>query len=86
MIPTAFEYQRAKSVDDALAQLKAGGGKAKILAGGHSLIPLMKLRLSEPDRLIDIARIPGLSYVRDQGNEIVTPIELDLDASFCAKH
>ena len=70
MIPTAFEYQRAKSVDDALAQLKAGGGKAKILAGGHSLIPLMKLRLSEPDRLIDIARIPGLAGIREKDGAI----------------
>jgi carbon-monoxide dehydrogenase medium subunit len=70
VIPTAFEYQRAKSVDDALAQLKAGGGKAKILAGGHSLIPLMKLRLSEPDRLIDIARIPGLAGIREKDGAI----------------
>ena len=62
MIPTAFEYQRATSIDDALAKLKASGGK--LLAGGHSLVPLMKLRLSEPGVLIDIARIPGLAGVR----------------------
>jgi carbon-monoxide dehydrogenase medium subunit len=67
MIPTAFEYQRATSVDDAIAKLKAGG---KILAGGHSLVPLMKLRLSEPGVLIDIARIPGLSGVRESGGKI----------------
>ena len=67
MIPTAFEYQRATSVDDAIAKLKAGG---KILAGGHSLVPLMKLRLSEPGMLIDIARIPGLAGVRENGGTI----------------
>ena len=67
MIPTAFEYQRATSVDDAIAKLKAGG---KILAGGHSLVPLMKLRLSEPSVLIDIARIPGLSGIRENGGTI----------------
>jgi carbon-monoxide dehydrogenase medium subunit len=64
VIPTAFEYQRASSVDDALAKLSAAEG-AKLLAGGHSLIPLMKLRLSEPGTLIDIARIPGLAGIRD---------------------
>jgi carbon-monoxide dehydrogenase medium subunit len=69
VIPTEFNYQRATSVDDAIAKLQAGG---KILAGGHSLVPLMKLRLSEPGTLIDIARIPGLSGVheRDGGIEI----------------
>jgi aerobic carbon-monoxide dehydrogenase medium subunit len=67
VIPTAFEYQRATSVDDAIAKLKAGG---KILAGGHSLVPLMKLRLSEPGVLIDIARIPGLAGVRENGGTI----------------
>jgi carbon-monoxide dehydrogenase medium subunit len=67
MIPTAFEYQRATSVDDAIAKLKGGG---KILAGGHSLVPLMKLRLSEPGVLIDIARIPGLAGIRESGGTI----------------
>lgn len=67
MIPTAFEYQRATSVDDAIAKLKAGG---KILAGGHSLVPLMKLRLSEPGVLIDIARIPGLAGVSEKDGTI----------------
>jgi carbon-monoxide dehydrogenase medium subunit len=67
MIPTAFEYQRATSVDDAIAKLKAGG---KILAGGHSLVPLMKLRLSEPGVLVDIARIPELAGVREKDGKI----------------
>ena len=59
MIPTSFDYQRATSIDDALAKLQAAGGGAKFLAGGHSLVPLMKLRMSEPTVLVDIARIPG---------------------------
>jgi carbon-monoxide dehydrogenase medium subunit len=67
VIPTAFEYQRATSVDDAIAKLKAGG---KILAGGHSLVPLMKLRLSEPGVLIDIARIPGLAGIREKDGKV----------------
>lgn len=68
MISTPFDYQRAVSIDDALQKLGAGGGK--LVAGGHSLVPVMKMRLSEPATLIDIARIPGLSGVRDQGSTI----------------
>lgn len=67
MIPVPFEYERATSIEDALAKLAAGG---KFIAGGHSLVPLMKLRLSEPGRLVDIARIPGLSGVRENGGRI----------------
>ena len=63
MISTAFEYSRATSLDDALAKLGAAKGSGKLIAGGHSLVPLMKLRLSEPKMLIDIGRIPGLSGV-----------------------
>jgi len=69
MIPTSFDYARATSLDDAIAKLGAGGG-AKILAGGHSLIPLMKLRLSEPTALIDIARIPDLSGIKEKDGTI----------------
>jgi aerobic carbon-monoxide dehydrogenase medium subunit len=64
VISTPFDYQRATSVEDAVAKLKASGGK--LLAGGHSLVPLMKLRLSEPGVLIDIARIPGLAGIREK--------------------
>lgn len=67
MIPVSFEYERAASIDEALAKM-AGGGK--LIAGGHSLVPLMKLRLSEPGRLIDISRIPGLSGVKESGGTI----------------
>ncbi len=65
MIPSVFEYQRATSIDDALAKLRAANGAGKLIAGGHSLVPLMKLRLSEPQVLIDIARVPGLSGIRE---------------------
>lgn len=65
MIPTAFDYERATSLDDALAKLAAAGGAGKLIAGGHSLVPLMKLRLSEPTVLIDIAHIPGFAGVRE---------------------
>jgi carbon-monoxide dehydrogenase medium subunit len=68
VIPTTFEYQRATSIDDALAKLQATHGK--LIAGGHSLVPLMKLRLSEPGKLVDIARIPGLSGIKDAGDRI----------------
>jgi aerobic carbon-monoxide dehydrogenase medium subunit len=70
VIPTAFDYQRASSLDDAVAKLAAANGKAKIIAGGHSLVPLMKLRLSEPQVLIDIARITGLSGIREKDGKI----------------
>ena len=70
MIPSAFEYERASSVDDALAKLAATGGTGKLIAGGHSLVPLMKFRLNEPSTLIDIARIPGLAGVREQAGAL----------------
>jgi carbon-monoxide dehydrogenase medium subunit len=63
--PCTFEYERATSIDDALTKLAATKGTGKLIAGGHSLVPLMKLRLNEPATLIDIARIPGLAGVRD---------------------
>jgi carbon-monoxide dehydrogenase medium subunit len=70
VISTAFEYSRATSLDDALAKLQASNGEGKFIAGGHSLVPLMKLRLSEPKTLIDIARIPGLSGIRKKDDKI----------------
>ena len=69
MIPVAFDYQRAASIDDAIAKLAASDG-GKVIAGGHSLVPLMKLRLSEPGTLVDISRIPGLSGIREAGGRI----------------
>jgi carbon-monoxide dehydrogenase medium subunit len=70
VIPTIFDYQRATSVDDAVAKMAAAGGAAKLLAGGHSLVPLMKLRLSEPGTLVDIGRIPELSGIREKDGKI----------------
>jgi len=70
VIPTSFDYARATSLDDAIAKLGASDGSAKLLAGGHSLIPLMKLRLSEPTTLIDIARIPGLAGIKEKDGVI----------------
>jgi carbon-monoxide dehydrogenase medium subunit len=70
MISTQFEYSRATSLDDALAKLAATEGDGKFIAGGHSLVPLMKLRLSEPKILIDIARIPGLSGIREKDGQV----------------
>ncbi|HTU99337.1 MAG TPA: xanthine dehydrogenase family protein subunit M [Luteitalea sp.] len=71
MIPTAFEYARATSIDDALHKLAASGDGGKLLAGGHSLVPLMKLRLSEPQMLVDISRIPELQGVDERDGTIV---------------
>ena len=70
MIATSFEYTRVSSVEDAIARLQAAKGAGKLIAGGHSLVPLMKLRLSEPGILIDIARIPGLAGIKDVGGRI----------------
>lgn len=63
MIPAAFEYVRALSLDDALARLAAGDG-TKVIAGGQSILPLMKLRLARPEKLLDIARLPELQGIR----------------------
>jgi carbon-monoxide dehydrogenase medium subunit len=70
MIPASFDYARAASIDDAVAQLAASNGSGTLIAGGHSLVPLMKMRLAQPSLLIDIARIPGLSGIREQGGAI----------------
>lgn len=70
MIPEAFEYQRAATLDEAISLLHASNGDGKFLAGGHSLIPLMKLRLSEPGTLIDISRIPQLKGINEQNGKV----------------
>jgi aerobic carbon-monoxide dehydrogenase medium subunit len=70
VIPATFEYTRATSLDDALAKLRAAKGDAKLIAGGHGLVPLMKLRLTEPKMLIDISRIPDLAGIRQRGDSI----------------
>src|SRR5689334_10723671 len=64
MYPANFEYARPSTVDEAIALLSRHGDDAKVLAGGHSLIPAMKLRLARPKIVVDIGRIANLNYVR----------------------
>jgi carbon-monoxide dehydrogenase medium subunit len=70
LIPATFSYMRASSVDEALDLAAHGGEDAKFLAGGHSLLPLMKLRLAVPEILVDIGRLGELRYIRDEGGHI----------------
>lgn len=65
-VPAAFDYHAAQSIDEAIALLQQYGDEAKILAGGHSLIPAMKLRLSQPEHLIDIGKITSLAYINEE--------------------
>ena len=69
-IPAAFDYHVAKTVDDAVALLEQYGDEAKLLAGGHSLLPTMKLRMAQPGHLIDLGRIDGLSYIREESGYV----------------
>ena len=71
MIPASFDYIAPQSLNAALLALADGGEDAKILAGGHSLLPLMKLRLANPTLLIDVSKIAGLTEVRQQGDKII---------------
>jgi carbon-monoxide dehydrogenase medium subunit len=70
-VPAVFDYHPAKTIEEAIALLQQYGDDAKVLSGGHSLIPAMKLRLSQPGHLVDIGRVDGLSYVREEGNAVV---------------
>jgi carbon-monoxide dehydrogenase medium subunit len=70
MIPAAFEYVRAGTADEAVALVGEHGEDAKFLAGGMSLIPLMKLRLATPTVLVDVGRVADLSYIRDAGDHL----------------
>ena len=69
MIPVSFDYQKVKTVDEAIAALS--NDNSKILAGGHSLLPAMKLRLSQPSKLVDIAGIAALKGIKEEDGEIV---------------
>jgi carbon-monoxide dehydrogenase medium subunit len=68
--PAAFEYERATSVEGAIASLARLGSDARIIAGGHSLLPMMKLRLANPEHLIDINDLTELAYIREEGGEL----------------
>lgn len=70
MIPASFTYRRAGSIAEALSLLGEYGDEAKVLAGGHSLLPLMKLRFAVPEYLVDIGRLDDLSYVREDGDTV----------------
>src|SRR5215510_7296604 len=62
MYPSRFRYEAPRSIDEAIALLQQGGGEAKVLAGGQSLVPLLKLRFAAPELLVDINGLPGLDY------------------------
>ena len=71
MIPAQFDYQAPATLEEAVSLLAGDPDGAKVLAGGHSLIPAMKLRLAQPQLLVDIARIKSLSYIREEGDQIL---------------
>jgi carbon-monoxide dehydrogenase medium subunit len=80
VIPPEFDYVAPDSLDDALAALAEGGEDAKLLAGGHSLIPLMKLRLAAPTLLVDLRRVPGLRGIeRENGSWRIGPMTRHAD-------
>jgi aerobic carbon-monoxide dehydrogenase medium subunit len=83
VIPAAFDYEVAESTDHAISLLGEHGEDAKLLAGGHSLLPLMRLRLAAPSVLVDIGRIGDLNYVRDGGDHVaVGPMTTMEEAHF----
>ncbi|HLQ32199.1 MAG TPA: xanthine dehydrogenase family protein subunit M [Chloroflexota bacterium] len=70
MIPSAFEYAAPQSLAEAISFLQGHAGQAKVLAGGQSLIPLMKFRLASPEYLVDIARVPGLAHLEERAGHL----------------
>ncbi len=70
MIPGPFDYHAPKSLSEAVGLLAQHRGKAKVLAGGQSLLPILKLRLGSADHLVDIGRIPGLEYIKEEGGTL----------------
>jgi carbon-monoxide dehydrogenase medium subunit len=70
VIPAPFDYVRAESAEEAISLVGQHGDEAKFIAGGHSLLPMMKLRLAQPSVLIDIGRLSELSYIRDEGDHV----------------
>jgi aerobic carbon-monoxide dehydrogenase medium subunit len=68
--PASFEYERATSVGGAIEALQRLGSEARIIAGGHSLLPMMKLRLANPEHLVDINDLHELAYIREEGHEV----------------
>ena len=70
MIPARFDYDVAESVEHAVELLAAGGGDTKLLAGGQSLIPALRLRIAQPAKLADLGRLTSLAYLKDGGTHI----------------
>lgn len=70
MIPAAFDYVRVESAEEAIAQLVEHGDEAKVMAGGHSLLPMMKLRLAVPSVIVDVGRLDDLRYVREADDHV----------------
>ncbi|MBT7654435.1 MAG: xanthine dehydrogenase family protein subunit M [Flavobacteriaceae bacterium] len=70
MIPSNFTYHKATSIQDAIALSKTHGEEAKYMSGGHSLLPMMKLRFASPEHIIDISKIDGLSYIKEDGETL----------------
>lgn len=69
-VPASFEYARAHSVDEAIALLERHGEESRLVAGGHSLLPMMKLRLAQPEALVDINPLRELAYIREEGGDL----------------
>src|SRR5580692_943998 len=89
-VPATFAYERATSVDDAIALLERHGPEARLLAGGHSLLPMMKLRLARPETLIDINGLSDLDYIRLERDHIaigaMTRHATVLDSALLSEH
>lgn len=89
-VPETFEYERASSIDDAIALLERHGDEARLIAGGHSLLPMMKLRLAFPEVLIDINDVADLDHIRIDGDEIAIGAMVRhaaiLDSALLAEH
>jgi carbon-monoxide dehydrogenase medium subunit len=89
-VPEVFDYERATSVDDAIALLERHGEEARLIAGGHSLLPMMKLRLAVPEVLIDVNDVDGLDHIRVDGDDIAIGALVRhaalLDAPLLAEH
>ena len=75
MIPRSFEYFSPRTLDEAIALLQKLGPEAKLLSGGQSLIPMMKLRLVSPEYIVDINRIPGLDYVSENDGHLAIGVD-----------
>ena len=90
MIPTAFDYKAPTSVDEALAALAAGGEDVKVLGGGQSLLPILRMRLNAPDVLVDLSRIESLRGIRDGGDHLaigaMTPYSDLLESDLVHEH